>query len=336
MERADTRLTLLEAARIVARGGELDAKLDALAGYICTAGGARAGLIYLLDPVAGQLLPAAQSGLDAAALDPSHSVALDDAAELVAAAVRERRPARADGGGSAAIADRGLAASLIAVPLVATDETGGEEAEGGLLAAYDAEPSDPASPDNPLTALADLAAIAIRNARLANALVEHADWMDRMASTDSLTGLANRATLLRMLELEIARATRQQTPLSLIVFDIDGFAALNERAGASIADDALRLVASTLADNVRVVDTVGRLGPDEFGLIAPGAGWEVVGRRVIEAAAGIEAGGAPISLSAGAAALSEGNATADAMLDAAAAALDDAKKMGAGRLAGGA
>jgi diguanylate cyclase (GGDEF)-like protein len=335
MDRADPRLTLLEATRIVARGGELDAKLDALAGFVCTAGGARAALIYLLDPVAGELLPAAQCGLDETALDPALAVALNDGSELVAAAVRERRLSdAAAGGGSAAFVGRGLAGSLVAVPLIATDESGGEEAEGGLLAAFDDTAADPASPDNPLTALADLAAIAIRNARLANALVERSDWLERVASSDSLTGLANRATLLRMLELEIARATRQRSPLSLLVFDVDGFASLNERAGAEVGDDVLRLVASTLADQVRVVDTIGRLGPDEFGLIAPGSGWDIVGRRVIEAAGRIEAGGGPISLSAGAATLSEAAPTADELLAAAITALEQAKAQGPGQLAG--
>ena len=69
--------------------------------------------------------------------------------------------------------------------------------------------------------MADLAAVAIRKARLESALVERSDWIERLASTDALTGIANRATLERMLELvptnlaqtvDTIRVTVQSTP----------------------------------------------------------------------------------------------------------------------------
>lgn len=336
MERRAGHVTLLEAARTVARGGELDAKLDALAEHVRSAGGASAALIYLLDPVAGVLLPAAQAGLDASALLASEAINVDDADDLAARAVRERRSAASSEGGSSKVIERfGLGGqSLLALPLVAADETGGEDVEGALLTAHAEGPPDGTGTEDTLTALADLCAVAIRNARLQNALVERAEWMDRLASTDNLTGLANRTTLLRMLELEIARARRQASELSLVVFDIDGFAALNERAGAAVGDDVLRLVAATLADHVRLVDTVGRLGPDEFGLIAPGGGGAIVARRVQDAAARIEAGGEPVSLSAGAVLLGDGEQGANELLSAAQAALADAKRRGRGELVG--
>ena len=64
----DPQFTLLEAARIVARGSELDVKLDALCGHVLSAGGASAAVVYLFDPVAQLLVPAAQAGLDAGML----------------------------------------------------------------------------------------------------------------------------------------------------------------------------------------------------------------------------------------------------------------------------
>ena len=147
-----------------------------------------------------------------------------------------------------------------------------------LLAAFDDAAPDPNGPENTLTALADLCAVAIRQARLENALLERADWIGRLANTDPLTGLANKVTFERMLELEIARATRQETQLSVLLFDVDGFAEINDRAGAAAGDEVLRHVAATLADQVRLVDTVARYGPDEFALIAPGGGGEIAGR----------------------------------------------------------
>jgi len=284
--------------------------------------------------VASVLLPAAQAGLDAAALDPERAVPVDDAAELVAQAVRERRTVvSTEATSSKALAGRSGLGQLVAVPLIATDEAGGEEAEGVLLAAVDAA-EQAGDADDTLIALADLCAVAIRNARLQHALSERADWMERMASTDTLTGLANRATVMRMLELEIARATRQGTELSLVIFDVDGFAELNERAGAEVGDDVLRLVASTLADQVRLVDTIGRYGPDEFLLIAPGSGGAVVARRVQEAARAIEADGQPISLGVGSVTMPAEGATAEGLVAAASEALAEAQRRGRGQLAG--
>jgi diguanylate cyclase (GGDEF)-like protein len=337
MERSGGQITLLEAARTIARGGELDAKLEQMARHVRSAAGASAALIYLLDPVENVLLPAAVAGLDSAVLESEESISVDDPRELVARAVRERRAQTATDAGQAsrALSRHGRSvASLVSVPLVAADEAGGEDAEGALLASFDGPPPDPNSPDDTLTGLADMCAVAIRNARLEHALLERADWMDRLATTDSLTGLANRATLLRMLDLEIARATRQRTRLSVVIFDIDGMSAINERAGANVGDDVLRLVASTLADQVRLVDTIGRLGRDELAMIAPGGGGTIVGRRVQEAASHIEAAGDPLSLSVGVAALPETGGDSEQLMAAASAALVEAKRRGRGQLVG--
>ena len=65
---------------------------------------------------------------------------------------------------------------------------------------------------------------------------EQEDWQERLAHLDPLTGLANRRTLDRVLELEIARAGRQQSDVSVAVFDVDGFRAVNEREGAAAGE----------------------------------------------------------------------------------------------------
>ena len=333
MDSRDPQFTLLEAARIVARGSELDAKLDALCGHIVGAAGASAAVIYLYDPVRNLLVPAAQAGLDPANLAANGTVSADDPNELVAQVVRERRMATGPLGSSTAIADQaGADGGQLALPLIAADESGGEDAEGVLLASFEGEVPDVNWPENVLTALADLSAVAIRQARLESALMERADWISRLASTDQLTGLANRVTFERMLELEIARATRQETQLSVLLLDIDGFAQINERAGAQAADNVLRHVAATMADQVRLVDTVARYGPDEFALIAPGGGGEVVGRRVRDALSSLEAGGEPVSLGVGAVVYPTDGATSDELLAGAAAALAEAKRRGKGSI----
>ncbi len=334
VDRPLSSFTLLEAARIVARGGELDAKLDALCGHVVDAAGAVAAVVYLYDPVAGIIVPAAQAGLDEHILAEHGQVSADDPTELVARVVRDRRGATADGA-EAARAFTGQHVDwqgLVALPLIAADEAGGDQAEGALVAAFAGRAPDPNSPENSLTALADLCAVAIRQARLESALLERADWIGRLASTDSLTGLANRVTFERMLELEIARATRQETQLSVLLFDIDGFEEINSRAGASAGDEVLRHVAATLADQVRLVDTVARYGPDEFALIAPGGGGQIAGRRVRDALTAREAVTGPISISVGAVVYPIDGASSEELLDAATRALAEAKRRGRGSI----
>jgi len=334
MDSPESRFTLLEATRIVARVAELDNKLDALCKHVLGVAGAVAAVVYLTDPVAGLIVPAAQAGLDEDMLAQNGQVSADDPEELVARAVRERRQLMANG----ADATRSFTGQhiewrgLVALPLIVADDAGGETAEGALLVCFEGAPPDATNAENMLTAMADLCAVAIRQARLENALIEKADWIGRLASTDSLTGLANKLTFERMLELEIARATRQETQLSVLLFDVDGFAEINEQGGARAGDEVLRHVAATLADQVRLVDTVARYGPDEFALIAPGGAGQVAGRRVRDALNSHESVTGPISISVGAAIYPIDGASSEELLDAAAKALKEAKRRGRGSI----
>lgn len=285
MDRSAPQLSLLEAARIVARGGDLDSELAALTDHVRSASGALAAAIYLLNPVAGRLVLAAASGIDEKAFDSTPTIDGNDDRDLVAAVARDRRPTTEGPLPSVFDSLSPAPRGVIALPLIAADASGAEDTEGVLVAAFAGEAPDPTAAEDPLFALADLCAVAIRKARLANALIERSEWIERLASTDALTGIANRSTFERMLELEIARARRQELPLSVVIFDVDGFGEINEREGHAAGDDILRQLAALLADQIRLVDTVGRVGGDEFGVIAPGGGGAVVAKRVREAAA---------------------------------------------------
>lgn len=326
--------TLLEATRIVARGSELDAKLEALCEHVLTVADASAAVIYLFNPVTVQLVPAAQAGLDGASLEAADMVSGDDPEELVARVARERQVLAGSGQESRLAAGMSpVALSIVGLPLVSSDTAGGEDIEGVLLAAF---PSPtPHGSDDTLAALADLIAVAIHQARLQSALQERSEWIGRLASTDPLTGIANRITFEQMLELEIARATRQETQVSVVLFDIDGFADFNEAAGAQAADDVLRIVAATLADQVRLVDTVARFGPDEFALIAPGGGGEVAAKRVQTALAQRQVAGQPISVRVGAVVYPRDGASTEELLAAADGALTEAKRRGRGSIVAG-
>jgi diguanylate cyclase (GGDEF)-like protein len=196
-------------------------------------------------------------------------------------------------------------------------------------AGHEARPLDRGS----ATAIADLLAVAVDRVRLASLVAERAEWLERMANTDPLTGLANARAFGRVLELEVARAARQSSELSVAAFDVDRFADLNAEAGRSTGDDVLRTVASVLAESVRLVDTVARLGGDEFAVVAPGAGGPSVAQRVLEGVRSLPPiEGTKVTISAGVARFPRDGASADELLAAATDALHRAKATGSDRL----
>jgi diguanylate cyclase (GGDEF)-like protein len=86
---------------------------------------------------------------------------------------------------------------------------------------------------------------------------------------DPLTGTFNHAYLLDRLRHEVMRAGRYGRSLALVIVDVDGFTALNEREGSTGADLMLREVARALTSRLRGVDLVARSGADEFSVVLP-------------------------------------------------------------------
>ncbi|MEF3193630.1 MAG: diguanylate cyclase, partial [Halothiobacillaceae bacterium] len=82
--------------------------------------------------------------------------------------------------------------------------------------------------------------------------------------TDALTGIPNHLALDERLKLEFARFRRHKQPLTLAVWDIDHFKAINDSFGHKAGDKALRIVANKLASEVRETDFVARYGGEEF------------------------------------------------------------------------
>jgi diguanylate cyclase (GGDEF)-like protein/PAS domain S-box-containing protein len=88
--------------------------------------------------------------------------------------------------------------------------------------------------------------------------------LDRMARLDDLTGLPNRRAFIERLDLEIRRAHRYGTPLSLLTIDLDRFKQVNDTYGHAVGDEVLRGVAEILRSECRGTDYPGRIGGEEF------------------------------------------------------------------------
>jgi len=93
--------------------------------------------------------------------------------------------------------------------------------------------------------------------------------IEYLAHFDTVTGLPNRALLADRLAQELARARRSGSVFAVLLFDLDGFKAVNDTWGHAAGDRVLAVVAERARKCVRASDTVGRLGGDEFLAILP-------------------------------------------------------------------
>jgi diguanylate cyclase (GGDEF)-like protein len=313
---------LLAAIRAVARSDDPDATLDTLLEITLRATGADRAAAYLWDAERGGLAIAAARGYDEAALAGLEGDAAG-AGSPVQLAAQERIQATGE-----ASADGRL---TLAWPIV-IGRDGIEEPVGAL--AIESEAAPPADVAERVTAVADLVAVVVDRARLATNTAERIDWAERVANSDMLTGLANARTVVRVMELELARAARQGAEVTLAMFDIDDLTGFNDSNGRAAGDDVLREVAAVVGESVRAVDTVGRWGGDEFMVVAPGAKGTTVAQRIVDAvAARAVAANRHFTVSAGLARFPADGSTGDELVEAATAALRAAQASGPGTLA---
>ncbi len=332
----------------LARAAET-AVLTAIAEVLARADGEDAALERLLELAAG-LLDGAVTAV--AVLDPDRGVLVDGPSRGFddLALLPEELDVEGSGDALAIVARTGMAASFpdeqvspaaarvgirhgVVLPLSILRD-GAELVVGVLLVAHADGRTLPPDERRIAVGIAGIAASIVERGLLTAVMHARADWQDRLSQVDPLTGLANRRTFDRVGELEVARAIRQGTPLAVVVIDVDGYRAAKDAAGRPAADAILRRVAAAVGDRVRLVDTVGRWGEDEFVIIAPGTGGEVVGRRILEAIEAIEPiGDWKVRASAGVAHCPEDGTSLDRLLAAATIAVEHAKAGGGGAVA---
>jgi diguanylate cyclase (GGDEF)-like protein len=96
--------------------------------------------------------------------------------------------------------------------------------------------------------------------------------MYQLATTDSLTGLANHRHFIEQLNLEMKRTRRSGASCALLMMDIDHFKAVNDTYGHEAGDAVLVQLTNSMRSALRDIDTFGRLGGEEFAAVLPGAG----------------------------------------------------------------
>jgi diguanylate cyclase (GGDEF)-like protein len=161
----------------------------------------------------------------------------------------------------------------------------------------------------------------------------------RAAETDPLTGVSDRRRFFAVAAQALADSEAAEHPLSLLMVDIDHFKSINDRFGHAAGDEVLRTAARRMAEAVRLEDTVGRLGGEEFAVLLPnldGAAAAAVAERLRAVAADppIEVGEARIAarISVGGVTHRGGPASLDTLLERADQALYDAKRGGRDRV----
>jgi diguanylate cyclase (GGDEF)-like protein len=212
----------------------------------------------------------------------------------------------------------------IRLPLVVRKESFGLLVLSG--ASFDDEQRDTAA------MLAGQAVVALENVLLHRAV-------ERQASLDGLTGLANRRAAQEALHAELSRAARFGGDLALVIADLDGFKGVNDQFGHPVGDAVLREFAETLRATVREVDVAGRWGGEEFAVVLPGTdsgGGAQLAERVrsaFEQRPVLSPDGTPIPVTAsfGVAAY-PAHAGEEALVAAADAALYEAKRAGKNRV----
>jgi two-component system cell cycle response regulator len=138
----------------------------------------------------------------------------------------------------------------------------------------------------------------LRIVELQASLIAARDLLREEAMRDALTGLLNRRGIDDVLARDCARASRERTPLAVVMLDLDHFKGINDTHGHDAGDHVLREVAGRLRRIIRPYDEVARVGGEEFIIVAPGC--DVDGARAVAERVRRSLSSAPMTLPSGA------------------------------------
>ncbi|MBM3724307.1 MAG: diguanylate cyclase [Acidobacteria bacterium] len=120
-------------------------------------------------------------------------------------------------------------------------------------------------------------------------LVAAREALREQATHDALTHLLNRASVLEVLTRELGRAEREESPMSMVICDLDKFKSVNDRFGHLAGDAVLKQAARRMQTNIRTYDSVGRYGGEEFIVVLPGCDAEAAAGHAERLRAALEA-----------------------------------------------
>jgi diguanylate cyclase (GGDEF)-like protein len=234
---------------------------------------------------------------------------------------------------------RGSKAERYTYILMLTSKSDAAHVVAGLESGADdfvRKPFDPAE-------LGARLATGCRILQLEEQLVTARDELHRVAMYDSLTGLLNRGAILDYLRREIARTSRLQKTVGVMILDLDHFKGVNDTFGHLAGDQALKRVGNLLQSNFRSYDAAGRFGGEEFLVVLPNCGYTALTLRaemvrLSMASLQLEFDGRPCSLttSIGVATLNPNlGESLESLLQRADSALYEAKRYGRNRVGGG-
>jgi diguanylate cyclase (GGDEF)-like protein len=192
----------------------------------------------------------------------------------------------------------------------------------------------------PIASSDELGRLAASVNRMRGKIADTVHAMEIQANTDPHTGLFNFRFLIEHMRREAASAARHDTPLSVLMLDIDHFKSVNDRHGHIGGDCALAAVATTIANSIRTADIAARYGGEEFAIVMPHTDHVqalVVAEKIRVAIAAqpvdlSDGNSCGITVSIGAASYPQHGATPDTLIELADGALYEAKEGGRNRV----
>ncbi len=262
---------VLAVGRSLTAGRDLAATSQAVADAVPPVCGSDRSGVLLRDPSSGTLRVSALGGEADQPGDPRRSraaafrVDLSESAEL-RELVSKGAPVLMNSDSSlftqVVLAEFGLSA-VLAAPICSLDD----EVVGMVAASWTSAPPSglDRAPTKDLCSLAALIGVVVSNTRLVEQAREH-------ATSDAVTGLANRASFDRRLQATVGQDQALGRPTSVLICAVGGLARIQAALGPDASDDAMRQLAGRLLGLLRRDDTVARYSGEEFAVLLPGVG----------------------------------------------------------------